>query len=43
MGGGRKEDEESLQDNERIMELMVKISRIRYPYNQGRPRQHLQS
>lgn len=24
-----------LQENERIMELMVKISRIRYPYNQG--------
>jgi outer membrane protein TolC len=24
-----------LKENERIMELMVKISRIRYPYNQG--------
>jgi len=24
-----------LQENERIMQLMVKISRIRYPYNQG--------
>lgn len=30
-----KQKMKTLQENERIIELIVKISRIRYPYNQG--------
>ncbi len=30
-----EEKAEALKENERIMDLMVKVARIRYPYNQG--------